>query len=802
MTTFTTFCNQNNFVGFNRPQMKTFINKDGEEKKTSPFEKCEGWKGYTQTTLRKDSNWKTNAVMTGKISEVTVIDFDNLDQLDIFRNTFPEFYDTAFKVKSQSGGIHFYCNYRPDIANVSNNDVGIDFRNDGGCIFSNGTEVLKNSGEVAKYEFIGGTKIDISDEIFDYFNNICSNFKTTKTAKPVKKITEVLVETDTEVNTDPEESDDGDDKTKMIEDLKKLDKRVWQCHANYYKIIFAICSVLNTKDYDFCKKVTNMFCNQTKKNEFDSWFASIEPKQSGLNKINWSTVKYLQPKIEKIQDLENKILTSGLLAEIFVELYGEDWIFKEEVLYHWNGVFWEKSDKKHSQLSMKIDKDFINYLLDYSTKISKETADDLKKMGNLVASIAKFRNDKTREGLKNDIMMNSVNNNIEFDTNPYLLTFNNVVFDLRTSEIIEPRRTDYVSISTGYNWKEPTKQEDAEIQRIISVILTNEEVRNYYLQILSTAISGFQLQNLFVATGKGGNGKSVINSLMLKAIGNYGYKIPSKLIQEELKTGSNPEVYNIGYKRFILGQEPSGKRKICSSVMKELTGDKTINARTHYSDKCSVMLMLTLLLECNGIPDLDEVNEAVERRIRIIEFESSFVSSQSKLDELTELGCINVFLGDSRLTTDEFQLKHRCAFIKLLMKHFIQFHKNNNSLMEMPEKVKKASANYLKSSDPFHDWFTTNYEKREKSIIYEADVYNKFKSSHYYSLLPKGAQRDLKKEVFIQKLKSNLFLSRILICKLRDERVDLGNVKLDQIRKDGFYGWAEKPTDEEEVEDM
>ncbi len=106
MENFNNFCNQNGFIGFNRPQMKTEM-KNGVEKKSSPFAGCEGWKEYSQTSIKKNPEWKTFAIMTGKVSDITVIDFDDHSQLQSFQKAFPEFCEKAFQVKSQSGGLHF-----------------------------------------------------------------------------------------------------------------------------------------------------------------------------------------------------------------------------------------------------------------------------------------------------------------------------------------------------------------------------------------------------------------------------------------------------------------------------------------------------------------------------------------------------------------------------------------------------------------------------------------------------------------------------------------------------------------------
>mgnify|MGYP007090446270 CR=1 FL=1 len=75
------------------------------------------------------------------------------------------------------GEVHFFTKYREDIGNVSNTDIGIDFRNDGGCLFTAGTEVVRYTGDKKYYEFKGGEILDFTDDIAEWFDKRCSNFK-------------------------------------------------------------------------------------------------------------------------------------------------------------------------------------------------------------------------------------------------------------------------------------------------------------------------------------------------------------------------------------------------------------------------------------------------------------------------------------------------------------------------------------------------------------------------------------------------------------------------------------------------
>jgi P4 family phage/plasmid primase-like protien len=796
------FCDINGFIGFSVGQITTTLD-NGDEKKKMP-DKFRPWKNLTTTTLYP--NDKTFCVKTGKESNITVVDFDDINTLEEFDNTFPYIKEQCFKVRTRSGGIHYYFKYNPEILTTSNanaNDCGIDFRNDGGMIISHKTEVLRYNGEKSYYNYEGGEILEMPTDVFNWLNLKCENFLIHTSIKKNKK--KLIIENNNEDDDKITETESYDEteiikrKENIRKDLKKIDRKKFETHENYYKLILAICDELGYKDFDFCKEITKDYCNEKKYAEFDNWFKSLSPRLNG-KKITYGTIKHWLQE-ELMYNIENTVLTSGSLADIFIGLYGEDFITVDDTLYCWNGIYWEKSDKKYSKLITKIDKDFIKFLLNHQVNLPRETEEEIKKIGKYVISVGNFRNQTKRAGLVTDIItFSKPNKPIQFDKNPYLLAFNNKIFDLKTGKEVVPNRSDYISITTGYDWKEPKKEETEKVTEILKQILPIDSVADYYLQVLSTCLSGIHLQYMFIASGVGGNGKSVLDSLLLSALGDYGYKIPSSLLQQDLKSGASPEVANLNNKRFALGSEPSSKRKFAMSVIKELSGCSSINSRTIYSDNCKVNLKLTLIVECNDKPDLDEVNEAVERRLRVINFISKFVSDEDY--ELLKDDIKNIYKRNGYYDTDEFRESHRCAFIKVLMSYFIKFSQNSDELPKIPEEVKHDSEKYMKCSDNVYEWFMEKYEKAEKSIIYLKDIYNNYKLSEGYKGLSRQKQGDLTQDKFISKLESNLHLKKQLLFKKRNDCVDLGGTKSTQISKDGIYGWKRREEEEGEYAEI
>lgn len=558
-------------------------------------------------------------------------------------------------------------------------------------------------------------------------------------------------------------------------------------------------------------------------------FSSIVEQETGL-KLVFTTKEMNQGYLEKEKpndkicildknlcfDLYSPTFTTGLLADYFKVMFSNKFINVDDKVYMFNGVYWIQEDAKLSNLHNFVDSVFhahLNkYIMDLIMPITNDIAklssqlaeyrirlmygrsnnndeeEDLKKIEDEIPNIEKeikqleetkqiyekfktnlnsLRNIYTRTGYVNEICNKIVNQNIKFDDDPYILAFNNKIYNLKTHKFLNNDDIAYdlyIKTTTGYNWVNFYNKSKVDIlNKLIESILTDKEVRDYYLCALSTGLFGEQVENLFVATGGGGNGKSLLNGLMLKAVGNYGYKLPASVLLSEIKTGGDPQVANLDKKRFVLSQEPSGKKKACMSTIKELTGDKTMNSRLLHSNKCGINLCLSLFMECNELPKLDEVNDAVQRRIRAILFGSKFVPKDLYDTYEDKTG---IFLGNEDYKSDEFQNEFRQALIMILMDHWKVYLDNNKKLPTLPDKCKKLTADYLAVSDDIYEWFSQYYEKKVEvnedkepiNFIEVSSIWKKFNTSSYYMNLSKIEKRSYNEKSFRDKIAENLFL--------------------------------------------
>ena len=79
-----------------------------------------------------------------------------------------------------------------------------------------------------------------------------------------------------------------------------------------------------------------------------------------------------------------------------------------------------------------------------------------------------------------------------------------------------------------------------------------------------------------------------------------------------------------------------------------------------YESKCETKLKGTFDLDCNGLPKFDVVDDAVNRRIRAIPFESRFVDS-SQYEVLKDRP--NVFPMNAYYKTEAFKIEYRQSAI-------------------------------------------------------------------------------------------------------------------------------------------
>jgi P4 family phage/plasmid primase-like protien len=488
-------------------------------------------------------------------------------------------------------------------------------------------------------------------------------------------------------------------------------------------------------------------------------------KECNLELYNELMKELKPPKLEiNIYDLN-----TTEIANHFKLKFSHKFISQNEELYCFNGVYWHKENKSLCTLNNFIGDEYFNYLYKI---VSDEEAFKLKdkninstemieKFNKIRAYLSNLKNFDKRQKYINDILLKLNNDEIQFDNNPYLFAFTNKIYDLQKHQFIEPSAHQYISMTTGYKWIESDdKNKIDEINKLLNTIFPDDDIKKLYLTILSTGLDGIPLEKFIIANGSGGNGKGLLNEFVFSMLGKYSYILPSAILLNNLKSGVNVEVASMDKKRLIIAREPDSKYKINTSTIKEITGGEEINARSIYSSKTDTNLYLTFIMECNDKPKLDEVNDALARRILDVPFKNKFVDKKT-YDELDEDDKKSTFLINSEYKSKQFKEEYRQALFLILCGYHKEFI-NNQRQLPVCNEIFKRNQDYLQNSDEFSSWFNEHYEKSDnkKDVIKLKFIYDQFKISNYFSNLSKQQKRELNYKAFVDKFEQNLFLRK------------------------------------------
>jgi phage/plasmid-associated DNA primase len=436
-----------------------------------------------------------------------------------------------------------------------------------------------------------------------------------------------------------------------------------------------------------------------------------------------------------------------ILAEKYYVYVGNDNNYK---LYCFNGKVWKQDDTILKHFLSTALYDFLKVLL-------MELYFEHNMFNQMKNQVKKLKCTKFKKEIVETYKEVNTNDKIKFDNKYNLLGFDNIVYDLETGEFREYKYDDYISITTGYEWMEPSKDEIELIEKLIKQIMPMEDERQLYLQILSTTLDGKCLEKFIIFNGSGGNGKGMIDDLLLCALGNYGFIGNNSILFETNKTGSNPEKANIHKKRLVIFREPPENKRFENSIIKELTGGGNFCARGHHETNTKKELNLTMIVEANKKPLLaEEPMEADTRRIIDVLFRSSYTQDELKVDEKN-----HVYMANTFYKTAEFKEKYKFALLKILMNEYKKY-KNNDYKLTIPKLIQERTRMYLELSNNIVQWFKDNYKitKIQTDYCKIKDLYDDFTKSNYFVNLSKNDKRKYNKSYFSEYITTNDFFKK------------------------------------------
>jgi len=272
-----------------------------------------------------------------------------------------------------------------------------------------------------------------------------------------------------------------------------------------------------------------------------------------------------------------------------------------------------------------------------------------------------------------------------------------------SGEAIDPK-TLYMSRPLNVTFEELeklTNEEYEEFMTFMKKIYPSDEIREYLMKHYDNALRKY-VTNVFLIhyNIKGANGKSTIMTLVERLIDGLFKKCNSGLFNA--KTGNNPSNSNEALmelmgKLFVLISEPNRQRKLDSAFIKELTGGDGITGRKNYQSEMTFMFLGLVNMLCNKIPEMDNIDGGLFRRIKCIPYEAQFVEKDELVNEEKHIYKLDVKIKEN------FD-KWRVCFLKYILEF-------TDKEVPEPKKVRKATAKYQDRENLMKEFINNNIIK-------------------------------------------------------------------------------------------
>jgi P4 family phage/plasmid primase-like protien len=533
-------------------------------------------------------------------------------------------------------------------------------------------------------------------------------------------------------------------------------------YCDDFNLWFNVCVILQFQFDDHTHELKEYFSKKSKKYNVSSNFKKYnEIKKTHYKDLRYKSLLYYcidSNKYETIKLMKKcNLLKDDTNNVSFVKNFYNDWSDREKADYINNKLL--NNRLKATYISYKKDLNSILYIFNEelkfyeairNKKLLSEIAhkfktyiyDELltkeeKQQHEVEIIIKKFLSASYYNHIVDELI--SINEDKEFNDlvnigNPYEITMRNgLILDIETLTTRERTKNDLFTSETPVKY---ITNYDNTIEKKFLMELMNEddEKYKYLLRVLGYLLVGSnELQSFFVFHGGGANGKSALLSLLNKIMGDYIDEASSDLFiyKEGGASRGQPELETLRKHRVVMYQETNETDKLNVSLIKKVSsGNDIINFRQLFSNEFNKMYSkCKLLLSCNDIPKFNTVDKAILRRMKYINFKSTFVNGdpstfgkyEYKINErITEQINLDVLFSMIVEQSHEYVkiIKGKIGSVSVI-----------DGFLQPPECVKNDFNQLIYDRDTFKQYmdeeliFTNNYN----DILKLSEVYENYK---------------------------------------------------------------------------
>jgi putative DNA primase/helicase len=412
--------------------------------------------------------------------------------------------------------------------------------------------------------------------------------------------------------------------------------------------------------------------------------------------------------IDSVTDTSDDALASGFVDEIKTSLrhvgqWGKWLEYKDGV---WQIDYSLVAYHKSRRYLRKTAKTLSNRL--YETRLQRMSPapdDDKKKLikRSAIKSTKPMRSARTIHNIatlgKSDPHISLTVE--QLDSDPWLLNTPTGTVDLRTGDVRKHTARDYITKRTAAG---PGVGKPVIWLEFLSTIMKDDQSMVDYLQkVFGYCLVGETKEHeMYFGYGTGANGKGVTLNTMRDLLGDYGVEASIETFITSPNQRHPTELADLRGARLVTCGETDEGQRWAEARIKMLTGGDPVKARFMRQDFFTYKPQFKLFLAGNHKPKLSNVDEAIERRFRLIPFTYTVPRTERDVD-----------LGH-KLRAEWPQILHWC------IEGCVKWQAEG---LTPPDAVSKATRGYLNQEDAMLAWSSECIEFDEKGFAYIKDIF-------------------------------------------------------------------------------
>jgi len=279
----------------------------------------------------------------------------------------------------------------------------------------------------------------------------------------------------------------------------------------------------------------------------------------------------------------------------------------------------------------------------------------------------------------------------DFDRHPWLLNTQDGTVNLKTGKIKPHDPADYIQQITTCGCAEQYEGAPT-FEKYLTRILPPENMNSedadmarakFLLSWLGYNLTGSNKEQCFVMLyGEGRNGKSTLIDLINWMLGDYARPMKTEaLMASRMGMPSSTAEYELAGlrgRRFVTAEEAGDGERLNESLIKQMTGGDSVNARHPYGRPFTYTPEFKVTLTGNTKPQIRGQDFAIWRRVRLIHFDQTITDAE-RIEDLND-----------RLRAESSQI------LRLLVSKCLQWQVDG---LPVPEVIKKDVEAYKEEND-------------------------------------------------------------------------------------------------------